>query len=129
MKFSEHRDSNVLAVKQYQPGLVKINDKTLTQSCYLNQYQLIENWGCPNLASLTSDKLLEIIALKPEVILLGTGEHHQFPDRSLFSFCARHGIGLEAMTNIAACRTFNVLTTEDREVALALIMDQSEIAK
>ncbi|NCN42953.1 MAG: hypothetical protein CO158_05570 [Piscirickettsiaceae bacterium CG_4_9_14_3_um_filter_43_564] len=127
MKFTEHRDSNVFAVKQYRPGLVKINDRTLLKSCFLTQHQLIEDWPCANLDSLTEDKLMEIIHLKPEVILLGTGEQHTFPDRTLFALCARHGIGLETMSNIAACRTFNVLSTEDRDVVLALIIDASPV--
>ncbi len=123
MKFTEHRDSNVFAVKQYQPGLVKINDRTLSKSCFLTQHQLVEDWPCPSLDSLNETLLEKMIELKPEVILLGTGEVHAFPDRALFSFCSRHGIGLETMSNIAACRTFNVLSTEDRDVVLALIID------
>lgn len=126
MKFTEHRDSNVFAIKQYQPGLVKINDRHLSKSCFLNQHQLVEDWPCSSLEDLTEQNILALLALKPEVILLGTGEQHRFPDRTFFSVCARHGIGLEAMSNIAACRTFNVLSTEDRDVVLALIMAPSE---
>lgn len=126
MKFTEHRDSNVFAVKKYQPGLVKINDRSLSKSCFLTQHQLIEDWPCPTLDDLTEAHLSKIVELQPEVILLGTGETHRFPNRSLFTFCARHGIGLETMSSIAACRTFNVLSTEDRNVVLALIIEPLE---
>jgi uncharacterized protein len=36
------------------------------------------------------------------------------------------GIGVECMDNQAACRTYNILMTEGRKVALALIMPQTE---
>jgi len=122
MKFTEHRDSNVYAVKHYQTGEVKINDQLLHESCYLNQKELVKDWGCHKISDLTTEHLDRLLSLKPEVIILGTGETQVFPDPSLFAHCSQHGVGLEAMNNLAACRTYNVLTTEDREVVLALIM-------
>ncbi|MDG6778010.1 Mth938-like domain-containing protein [Thiomicrorhabdus sp. zzn3] len=123
MKFTEHRDSNVLVVKHYEPGLVKINDRQLQNSCFLNQKQLVEHWPCDHIGQLDSQRLDALFALNPEVIILGTGEQQVFPEPKLFAYCAQKGIGLEVMNNSAACRTYNVLTTEDREVVLALIMD------
>lgn len=122
MKFTEHRDSNVYAVKHYEPGAVKINDQLLNDSCYLNQKELVANWDCHQISYLNTEHLDELLTLKPEVILLGTGETQIFPNPQLFAYCSQHGVGLEVMNNLAACRTYNVLTTEDREVVLALIM-------
>jgi uncharacterized protein len=33
------------------------------------------------------------------------------------------GIGFEVMDNAAACRTYNILLAEQRQVALALLID------
>lgn len=123
MKFTEHRDTNIYTVKHYEPGQVKINDQILMTSCFLNQHSLTQDWSCRHISLLTTDLLDELLSLKPEVIILGTGEHQVFPDPRLFAYCSQRGIGLEVMNNIAACRTYNVLTTEDREVVLGLIMD------
>ena len=123
MKFTEHRDSNIYAVKHYEPGEVKINDQTLKNSCFLNQKELIKDWSCRNINLLSIELLDELLSLKPEVIILGTGEKQIFPEPRLFAYCSQQGVGLEVMNNLAACRTYNVLTTEDREVVLALIMD------
>jgi uncharacterized protein len=122
MKFTEHRDSNVYMIKHYEPGCVKINQQVLRESCFLSQTKLVENWDCESFERLNSDALTPMLALKPEVILLGTGETQRFPHPELFQYCAQHGIGLEVMNNLAACRTFNVLATEDRNVVLALIL-------
>lgn len=122
MKFTEHRDSNVLAIKKYKLNDVQINDKTLNSSFFLNQTELFPNWKIADITELETGLLTPLLDLKPEVILLGTGEKQVFPKPALFAFCSQQGIGLEVMDNAAACRTYNVLTTEDRNVVLAVIM-------
>lgn len=125
MKFTEHRDSNILTVKKYQPGLVKINDFDLDNSCFFNQHQLVDEWHCDHIENLSTKLLDELLKLNPDVIILGTGEQQTFPQPKFFAYCAQKGVGLEVMDNAAACRTYNVLTTEEREVVLALIMSGS----
>ncbi len=122
MKFTEHRDSNVLAIKKCLPNEVTINYQKVNTSCYLTQHVLYEDWACKHIDQLNFDRLDELLATKSEVIILGTGEKQVFPDIKFFSYCADRGVGLEVMNNGAASRTFNVLTTEDRLVLLALII-------
>ncbi|BBP45928.1 hypothetical protein THMIRHAS_13010 [Thiosulfatimonas sediminis] len=126
MKFSEHRDSNINVVKTYQSGEVRINAQVFKQSLYFTQHEIFSDWTIQQIADLSDEHLQPIVALQPEVIILGTGEKQVFPDIRFFSYCACHGIGLEVMANDAACRTYNVLTTEDRDVVLALIFSQAE---
>jgi uncharacterized protein len=64
-----------------------------------------------------------ILALQPEVILLGTGARQQFPPAALLQAVLSRGVGLEVMATDAACRTFNVLASEYRRVAAALYTD------
>ncbi len=54
-------------------------------------------------------------------LLLGTGAAQIFPDPPLREAFAKAGIGLEAMDTGAACRTYNVLLSEERVFAAALI--------
>lgn len=126
MKFTEHRDSNINVVKHYEPGLVKINADEYRQSLFLNQHQTYPDWPVEHIDQLTTALLDEILQTQPEVIILGTGEQQIFPHPSLFAHCAGKGVGLEVMANDAACRTFNVITTEDRDVALALIFKNKD---
>ena len=63
-----------------------------------------------------------MIALSPEVVLLGTGERQRMPQAALYAAFAARGIGLEVMDNRAACRTYNVLLGEMRDVAVALML-------
>lgn len=121
MKFTEHRDSNIKTVKHYEAGKVRINADIYTNSLFLTQTQVFENWAINNIEQLNIEHLEPILQQKPEVIILGTGETQVFPDIKLFAYCLQQGIGLEVMANDAACRTYNILTTEDRDVVLALI--------
>ncbi len=125
MKFTEHRDSNVFAVKHYEPNSVKVNQLIFTKSFFITQFSTESNWPCDTIQDLTLERLDQILATKSEVIILGTGEKQIFPDPKLFAYCAAKGVGLEVMANNAACRTYNVLTSEDRKVALALILTPS----
>lgn len=54
-------------------------------------------------------------------VLLGTGNTQIFPPASVRKAFVEAGIGLEPMTTGAAVRTYNVLLSEGRDVACALI--------
>lgn len=58
----------------------------------------------------------------PEILLLGTGDNIQFPAAELMSLPATRGIGLEVMDTAAACRTFNILAGENRQVVAILLI-------
>jgi uncharacterized protein len=51
-----------------------------------------------------------------------TGSRQRIPPPSLYTEFAARGIGLEVMDNRAACRTYNVLLGEARDVAVALML-------
>jgi uncharacterized protein len=57
----------------------------------------------------------------PGFLLLGTGATQVFPTPEIIALFATAGLGLEAMSTGAACRTYNVLLAEGRPVAAALI--------
>ncbi|VAW47801.1 COGs COG3737 [hydrothermal vent metagenome] len=127
MKFTEHRDSNVFTVKHYDPCRVKVNQLIFTKSFFITQFTTENHWPCKSMSQLTLERVDQLLNTQAEVIILGTGEKQIFPDPKIFAYCATKGVGLEIMANGAACRTYNVLTSEDREVVLALILETKEI--
>lgn len=100
----------------------RVNDRTLSASFILSPQQLIEEWPVRESATLTPDDLAPLLALQPEVILLGTGERQVFPPAAVMAACLRQGVGLEVMTNAAAARTFNVLASESRKVVAGFLL-------
>ena len=68
------------------------------------------------------DALDSVRKVKPDLVILGTGNQQRFPPPKLYQSLVFAGIGLEIMTTPAACRTYNILVSEGRMVAAALIL-------
>jgi uncharacterized protein len=80
-------------------------------------------WGVGDASELSFASLAPIVeaGVMTEVILFGAGRRGTFVPPGLRAELKAVGIVLEAMDTGAACRTFNVLSGEDRRVAAALI--------
>jgi uncharacterized protein len=81
------------------------------------------DWPAADASALTEGALSPVLREGATVgfLLLGTGAAQIFPSRPLREAFAKAGIGLEAMDTGAACRTYNVLLSEGRVFAAALI--------
>ena len=106
----------------YGAGFVEINHQRYTSSLIVMADKLILDWQVSDFASLTAAHFVRIIELKPEVVLLGTGEKHQFLHAKTVQNLTNNGISLECMTTAAACRTYNILMSEGRNVVAALLI-------
>jgi len=63
-----------------------------------------------------------VLALKPEVVIFGSGARLQFIKPALLRALIDRRIGVETMDTAAACRTYNVLVSEGRCVVAALLL-------
>jgi uncharacterized protein len=84
--------------------------------------ELTPDWTTGGFADLSENHFSELIKLEPEVVLLGTGKTHQFLHPKIAQSLTKKNIPLECMTTAAACRTYNILMSEGRKVAAALII-------
>ena len=109
-------------ISAYSPDSITVNETVYTDSMVLSAEEMICPWSVNALDQLNSDILEPVLAQKPEVVLLGTGEVQQFPDPKIFALFGERGIGLEVMDNGALCRTFNILVAEDRAVTAAILL-------
>lgn len=109
-------------IRGFSPGRLRVNDLVIGGHAVITPEQIIPDWSPADPERLTLGDLELVLALEPEVILLGTGLRSRLPDVQLATAIMRRGIGFEAMTTEAACRTFNVLAAEYRRVAAALLV-------
>ena len=81
------------------------------------------DWSVTSLAVLTAADFAEVIAAGPavEFVLLGTGLTQALPSREVRDALKAAGIGLEFMSTEGAARTYNIVASEGRRVAAALI--------
>ena len=99
-----------------------VNERRLERSFILSPSRLLEDWSPTDVAALRPEDLEPALALAPSVLLLGTGARLRFPAPPVLAACLTRGIGIEAMDNAAAARTFNVLAAEGRKVVAAFLL-------
>ncbi len=80
-------------------------------------------WPVAAFGEATPESLVEVAAADPkiEILLIGTGAKMQLVPPPLRAHFRALGIMVDTMDTGAACRTYNVLMSEDRRVAAALI--------
>ena len=109
----------------YGPDYVSVNGLRFESSLVVLPEKIVENWGVRDVQAMTAADVTGLIALNPEVVLLGTGKILRFPHVAVLRAIAAAGLGVEVMDTQAACRTYNILSEEGRTVAAALIIQAS----
>lgn len=122
MKFSEDIQSTYNNITQYGEGFVQVKDKIVNTSVVLSAEELIADWQPETFEDLTAEHCKLLFESKPDVVILGTGKQQRFPEKEILRFFAQHQVGIEVMDTAAACRTFNVLLSEDRNIVAGLFM-------
>jgi len=72
---------------------------------------------------LTEGDFAALLALQPDVVLVGTGVRQRFAHPRLYAALSAAQIGVDCMTTDAACRTYNILAGEDRAVVALLFIE------
>jgi uncharacterized protein len=111
-------------IDAYQGGFISIKGEHYTSSLIISPDKLVPDWPPSAFTDLASQHIEQIIQLNPEIIILGTGEHLYFPAPELIARIFECEIGFEVMDTGAACRCYNLLVSEKRNVAAGLIMIQ-----
>lgn len=109
-------------IRSYQPGRIQINEQVFTHSVIVMTDKPIVHWEPTSAETITSNAFSSIIEYKPDILLIGTGATHLFLDQAVYGELINLGIGVEMMETRAACRTFNALSAENRNVVAALIV-------
>jgi uncharacterized protein len=123
MKISLEQPAAINMVRAYGPGALRIGDRSFTRSLIVTATTIIEDWRPLRIEDLQATDLEPLLQLRPEVLLVGSGARQKFPDRATLAALYAARLGFEIMDTGAACRTYNVLAAEGRNVAAALILE------
>jgi len=107
----------------YGEGYVVVNGERIEKSVVVLPDRILADWPAESFAGLKAEHLAALTALDREIILLGTGTKLRFPPPEIVAPLVRAGIGVEVMDLQAACRTYNILISEGRKVAAALLIE------
>ena len=102
---------------------VMVNGERYDRSIVVLAEEVRSDWAAANFSELAEAHFAYFLALKPDVLLLGTGAQQRFPHPRLYRALTDAGIGVECMSTPAACRTYNILVAEDRKVIAAILIN------
>lgn len=122
MKLHASVTAGLMTITAYDAGFIAVNGRPLTRSFLLTPRRLIEDWSPAGFEALTEGDFSAIAAVGSPIVLLGTGARQRFPAARLLRPLAERGVGIEIMDTHAACRTYNILMSEGRDVAAALLV-------
>ena len=123
MKLHLASTAGINTISGYGDHHVIVADRAHRASLIITPSSIRTDWAPTSLTALTRVHLEAVLELKPEVVLLGTGHRLGFPAVEITAPLIDHGVGLEVMDTAAACRTYNILASEGRNIAAALIIE------
>lgn len=106
----------------YGAGYVVVNEQRYERSLVLTPEAIHAAWEVDSVLGLDDAAVRFVLQLQPEIVLLGTGAGQHFPQPAALRPLAEAQIGVEIMDTAAACRTFNILMAEGRNVVAAVIV-------
>jgi uncharacterized protein len=122
MRFTQDPTAAVHLIRGYAAGELRIGNDIYRDTVIVSATQVVVAPEIRDVNALSSLESSRILALDPELVLLGTGPRQIFPAAAFRAQFLQAGIGLEVMDTGAACRTFNVLVAEQRRVVALLML-------
>lgn len=128
MKFSQEDPTDAHRVQSYDTSSIVIQSAyqpepiTVSTDFILHAKQLVSPWPINAMADFTAEDVDYFKALDIEVLLLAQDIVTRLSPAVLVQF-SQQAIGVEQMPIGSACRTYNLLIAEGRQVALAVCFD------
>lgn len=109
-------------IQSYAANRIVVTDRHYNTSIIVSPEQLDDSWPPRHVRELRDTHLESVLEFNPEILLLGTGNTLVFPADDVLRPWIEANVGFEIMDTGAACRSYNILRAEGRQVVAALIM-------
>ena len=123
MKLQPDR-SDAQIISGYGPGWVGLGTEKITHNVVIASGGKRLEWAA-RFEDLGPEDFRVLADLDVEVVIFGSGSRIRFPKPAWIVPLAERRIGIETMDTAAACRTYNILAQEGRDVAVALLLEAS----
>ena len=115
MRLTEISYGTAQPIEGYGPGFFRLGGHVLRGAC------LITPWDAGPWGGFDDTAAPLALAGKIDVLFVGMGKDIAHAPKAFRLAMEEAGIGVEVMNSPAACRTYNVLLSEGRRIAAALI--------
>ena len=120
MRLALDSDSRIHLVRRYGGGQILIGEQLIHRPCIVSPQRLLLDWEVASFSELSQAQLEPLFAFDAEIVLIGSGETQPYPSAPLRALLRNRGVAVEYMSLGAACRTYNILASEQRAVVAAL---------
>lgn len=127
MKLTQESSVGVVLIDAYDTGSVTVAGDVRRRSLLVTPDAGVLDWDVADFSTLSSAALDALVALRPAVVLIGTGARQRFPAPAVLRPLIEARIGFEVMDTGSACRTYNLLAAERRKVVAALIVETTSV--
>ncbi|ASQ45897.1 Mth938-like domain-containing protein [Legionella clemsonensis] len=110
-------------IQGYSEKALQIDSINYSSNLIVSSHEVITDWSIKGIRELNEELIRPLLKYQPKIILIGHNQQGQFAPFPVVEMLAKKGIGLECMSIGAACRTFNVLLSEQRAVTLGVIFE------
>lgn len=118
----ESTDSH--SIQAYSDEVIRVNSVDYSKSLIISSHEIISDWPIRSIQQLDAQLLEPLLLSKAKVIIIGHQQLGLQVPPAIMQTLVEHRIGLEVMSIGAACRTFNVLLHEKREVVIGIIVEK-----
>lgn len=115
MRINEIRYTDAVPVEGYGPGFFRVGGVVIEGPLLLTAEGIVA-WS-----GLEQSDVLLALAGQADVLFIGMGAEIAHLPAELRARLEAAGLGVEVMNSPAACRTYNILLSEGRRVALAAL--------
>ena len=121
MEFNLEVPENQFFIRSVSENGIRVHENLFNKPFIISGQRIVPEWDVTSVSDINVENLQGIFDMEPEVILIGTGNTQVFLPPAIQVHFLRRNVGFEVMTTDAACRTFNVLVAEGRQVVAALL--------
>lgn len=121
MSLLEQRPEGIHRVRWVRTDAIAVDGREFTRSFVLTP-DAVQDWTPTDLNTVDDAAVAVVLAFQPAVVLLGTGMVQRLAPQALMAAFLQQRVGLEAMDNAAAARTFNLLAAEGRRVVAGFLL-------
>jgi uncharacterized protein len=118
---------DVQSILGYGPGWIGLGSngvaEKIERSIVIGSRGEKFDWHCARFEDLTAEHFEQLAQAQPELVIFGSGTRLRFAPPALLRALMEKRIGIETMDTLAACRTYNILAGEGRQVLAALLIE------
>ncbi len=129
MKFQPDQLAGTNVITRHDADALWVGGSRFGYSLLVPWQGTVLPWAPAQPSDLTPADFEALLALKPELVIFGSGPRHQFVSPALMRALIDQRIGVETMDTPAACRTYNVLVSEGRSAVAALLLTPASARK